>query len=127
MSGSASAGGGRGGRGGAAVQTDTASLERISVQRQVDLAGTLLSPDMAKVSSEVAGIVRNVPVELGTEVRTGDVLVRLDPRELQLAVERAESALLQTEAQLGIDHSQAKQPPPGEPTGTIRQGPAHRH
>jgi RND family efflux transporter MFP subunit len=129
MSGSAAAGGGRGGRGGrggAAVQTDTATLQRISVQREVDLAGTLLSPDMAKVSSEVAGIVRNVPVELGTEVRTGDVLVRLEPRELQLAVERAESALHQTEAQLGIDHSQAKQPPPDDQIGSIRQAMANR-
>src|SRR5262245_19963018 len=128
MSGSAGAGGGRGrgGRGGAAIQTDTAALQRISVQRQVDLAGTLLSPDMAKVSSEVAGIVLNVPVELGTEVRKGDVLVRLEPRELQLAVERAESALHQTEAQLGIDHSQAKQPPPDDQIGSVRQAMANR-
>src|SRR5215475_3908252 len=129
MSGSAGAGGGRGGRGGrggAAVQTDTAALQRISVQREVDLAGTLLSPDMAKVSSEVAGIIRDVPVQLGTEVRTGDVLVRIEPRELQLAVERAESALHQTEAQLGIDHSQVRQPPPDEQIGSIRQAMANR-
>jgi RND family efflux transporter MFP subunit len=117
---------GRGGRGGAAVQTETAALQRISVQREVDLAGTLLSPDMARVSNEVAGIIRDVPVQLGTEVRTGDVLVRIEPRELQLAVERAESALHQTEAQLGIDHSQAKQPPPDEQIGSIRQAMANR-
>src|SRR5215475_6824385 len=129
MSGSAGAGGGRGGRGGrggAAVQTDTAALQRISVQRQVDLAGTLLSPDMAKVSSEVAGIVRDVPVQLGTELRTGDVLVLLEPRELELAVERAESALHQTEAQLGIDHSQFMQPPTDDQIGSIRQAMANR-
>ena len=35
--------------------------------------------------------------------RAGDVLVRLEPRELQLALDRAESALRQVEAQLGID------------------------
>jgi multidrug efflux pump subunit AcrA (membrane-fusion protein) len=108
------------------VQTDTATLQRISVQREVDLAGTLLSPDMAKVSSEVAGIIRDVPVQLGTEVRTGDVLVRIEPRELQLAVERAESALHQTEAQLGIDHSQVRQPPPDEQIGSVRQAVANR-
>ena len=44
--------GGRGGRGGgrgAAVAVHTAKLQRIAVQREVDLQGTLLSPDMAKV------------------------------------------------------------------------------
>src|SRR5689334_6777723 len=111
----AAAGGGRGGRGGgrgAVVPVQTTKLQRIALQREVDLQGTLLSPDMARVSSEVAGIIRDVPVQLGTEVRAGDVLVRLEPRELQLALDRAESALRQTEAQLGIDHGPtAKQPP----------------
>lgn len=93
------------GRGGArasvAVET-VAPVERISVQRRVDLSGTLLSPDQAKVSSEVAGVVREVPVQLGTIVKQGDVLVRIDERELQFALERAESALNQVNAQLGI-------------------------
>ena len=80
-------------------------LQRMAIERQVDLSGTLVSPDQAKVSSEVAGIVREVPVQLGTEVRAGDVLVRLEPRELALALERAESALRQVEAQLGIDRA----------------------
>src|SRR3982750_868533 len=82
--------GGRGGRGrgGQTVATETATVQRMSVQREVDLSGTLLSPDQARVSSEVAGIIRDVPVQLGTEVRAGDLLVRLEPRELQLALDR---------------------------------------
>ena len=126
MSGQAGAGGGRGGRGGAAVAVQTTTLERIAIQREVDLQGTLLSPDQAKVSSEAAGIVRDVPVQLGTEVRAGDVLVRLEPRELQLALDRAESALRQTEAQLGIDRSQDMQPPSDEQIASVRQAIANR-
>jgi RND family efflux transporter MFP subunit len=118
---------GRGGRGrGAAVQIDVTTPERISIQRQVDLSGTLLSPDQAKVSSEVAGIVRDVPVQLGTEVRAGDVLVRLEPRELALAMERSESALRQVEAQLGIDHKQAADPPADDQIASVRQAIANR-
>ena len=82
------------------------TLQHISLERQVDLSGTLLSPDQARVSSEVAGVVREVRVQLGSEVRAGDVLVRLEPRELALALDRAESALRQVEAQLGIDRTQ---------------------
>src|SRR5207244_12011335 len=109
-----------------AVHVETASLERISVERRVDLSGTLLSPDQARVSSEVAGIVREVPVQLGTEVRPGDVLVRIEPRELELALERAESALRQVEAQLGIDRTQDRQPPPDDQLASIRQAAANR-
>ena len=92
----------KGGGGGPAVSVRTTTVQRMAVQRQVDLAGTLMSPDQAKVSSETAGIVRKVLVEIGSEVRAGDPLVRLDAQELSLAVARAESALQQTRAQLGM-------------------------
>jgi RND family efflux transporter MFP subunit len=108
------------------IAVDVAQPRRISVERQVDLSGTLLSPDQARVSSEVAGIVRDVPVQLGTEVRPGDVLVRIEPRELELALERAESALRQVEAQLGIDRTQDRQPPPDDQIALIRQAAANR-
>jgi RND family efflux transporter MFP subunit len=123
--GAAGAGRGRGGRGGA-VQVTTAKIQRISIQREVDLSGTLLSPDQAKVSSEVAGRVSQVSVEIGTEVKPGDALVRLEPRELALALERAESALRQTEAQLGIERTQGKQPPSDEQIASVRQAIANR-
>lgn len=115
--------GARGGRGGAVAVQSTA-VQRITIQRQVDLSGTLLSPDQAKVSSEVAGRVSDVSVELGAEVKVGDVLVRLEPRELALALERAESALRQVEAQLGIERD--KQPPPDEQIASVRQAIANR-
>ena len=59
---------GRGGRGGRSqtVATQTTHVQRMSVQREVELSGTLMSPDMAKISSEVAGVVREVRVQLGT-------------------------------------------------------------
>jgi multidrug resistance efflux pump len=109
------------------VPIQSVKLQRIAVQREVDLQGTLLSPDQAKVSSEVAGIVRDVPVQLGTEVRAGDVLVRLEPRELQLALDRAESALHQTQAQLGIEAGKdVRQAPPDEQIASVRQAAANR-
>jgi membrane fusion protein (multidrug efflux system) len=118
--------GGRGGRGGQAVATETATVQHMAVQREVDLSGTLLSPDQARVSSEVAGIVTDVPVQLGTEVRAGDLLVRLEPRELQLAVDRAEGQFRQIEAQLGIDHAAARRQPSDDQIASVRQAMANR-
>lgn len=94
----------------------------MAVQRQVDLAGTLLSPDQARVSAEAAGIVREILVEIGREVRAGDPLVKLEPRELALALARAESALRQTRAQLGMHGPIATgdDPPPDDEIGSVR-------
>jgi RND family efflux transporter MFP subunit len=118
-------GAGRGGQRAAVQVEHTVKVERIRVPRQVDLSGTLMSPDMAKVSSEVAGRVSHVLVQLGTVVRQGDVLIRLDPRELQLALDRAESALNQALAQLGIPRGQDVEPPPDEQVATVRQASAN--
>jgi hypothetical protein len=70
--------------------------------------------------------VTDVRVQLGTEVRAGDVIARLEPRELQLALDRAESALRQVEAQLGIDHLQQKQAPADDQIASMRQATANR-
>src|SRR5438067_9933117 len=118
--------GGRGGTGGQAVQVRTTTLQRISLQRTADLSGTLVSPDQARVSSEVAGIVRDVLIEIGQEVRVGQELVRLDTTELNLALQRAESAMRQTEAQLGIDSSRSNQIPPDDQISAVRTAAANR-
>ena len=118
---------GRGQRGGGAgqpVNVRTTPVEHISVQRSVELSGTLVSPDQAKVSNEVAGIVRDVLIEIGSEVNQGQELVRLDTTELNLALQRAESALRQTEAQLGI--AESNQLPPDDSISSIRTAAANR-
>jgi RND family efflux transporter MFP subunit len=122
-SGTAGGGPGKGGRGGGpAVSVRTTAVQRLSIQRQVDLAGTLLSPDQAKVSSEAAGVVRQVLVEIGREVNAGDPLVRIEPRELELALQRAEASLRQTRAQLGMHGAldSNEQPPPDEQIGSVK-------
>lgn len=118
---------GRGGGQGVPVKTST--VLRMSVQRQIDLAGTLLSPDQARVSAEAAGVVRRVLVEIGREVGVGTPLVQIEPRELALALERAEAALRQTRAQLGIhggDLTVNEALPPDETVASVRTATANR-
>ncbi len=107
------------------IVVSSTTTKRISIGREVELSGTLASPDKAKVSSEAAGVVREVPIELGTVVRPGDPLVRLDPREAALALQRAESALRQTEAQLGIADGSAV-PPADDQVASVRTAEATR-
>ncbi len=116
---------GRPTKGPPAIHVQTTTIQRISLERQVDLSGTLISPDQARVSSEVAGVVTQVLVELGQEVRTGQVLIKLEPRELELALARAISLLRQTEAQLGIDGARVKEPLPDEQVSIVRTAKAN--
>jgi RND family efflux transporter MFP subunit len=108
------------------VVIQSTNIKRISIQREVDLSGSLISPDRARVSSEVAGVVRQVLVELGQEVSAGQIVVKLDPQELEIALQRAQSQLKQTEAQLGIDGVQVKEPPPDEQISSVRMAIANR-
>jgi RND family efflux transporter MFP subunit len=117
---------GGGGSGGEAVQVRSTKPQRIAIQRVVDLSGSLISPDQVRVSSEVDGTVAEVNADLGQEVRQGQILIQLDTRELQLAVERAESALRQTEAQLGIDNEHPGVIPPEDQIATVRTALANR-
>lgn len=119
------AGGGSGPGMQTAVTIQATNVQRISIQRQVDLAGSLISPDQARVSSEVAGVIRRVLVELGQEVAVGQVVVKLDPTELDLALQRARSQLRQTEAQLGIDGVSVKEPLPDEQISSVRMAVAN--
>ena len=109
------------------VSIQTTKVQRISVARQVTLSGTLVSPDQAKVSSEVPGIIRQVAIQLGQEVKLGEPLVYLAPEELDLALRRADSQLHQTEAQLGIDGVKVKEPLPDEQTASVRTAVANRN
>ena len=65
---SASGQAGRQGGRNQAVAIDTVAVAHMSIQRSVDLAGNLISPDQAKVSAEAAGVVQSVTVRLGDEV-----------------------------------------------------------
>jgi RND family efflux transporter MFP subunit len=89
------------------------------------LSGTLISPDQARVSSEVAGIVRDVLIEIGQDVAVGQELVRQDTTELNLALQRAESALRQTEAQLGITAGRSSQMPADDQIASVRTAAAN--
>jgi len=118
----------RGGRGGgqSEIEVRTTGVQRISIQRQIELSGNLASIDQVKVSTKVADTVVFANIDLGKEVRAGEVLVKLDDRELQLARDRAESALKQTEAQLGLDPTKPNTIPPDEQIASVRTAIANR-
>src|SRR5689334_804080 len=62
-------------------------------------SGNIRARRKADISSDVSARVAQVAIEEGDEVQQGQVLLRLDPAQLEAAVNRAEAALSQAKSQ----------------------------
>ena len=82
--------------GGVAVVAAGAGYLWLSGGRTVSIDNAYTNADKVALSTDVSGEVMDIPVHEGQEVRKGDVLFRLDPRQMQIAVESAEADLAQT-------------------------------
>jgi len=72
------------------------------IARFIRATGSLMAEDQADVAAEIAGRVVATPVERGTAVTQGDVLIRLSPSEADAQASEAEANAAQIEARLGL-------------------------
>ena len=86
----------------AAIQVATAPVVERSTNRGVEVVGSLEAQDQVTVSSQGSGNLESISVDLGSPVSRGQVIARIDQRELKLKRDQAEAALHQAEAKLGI-------------------------
>src|SRR5688572_15250480 len=82
------------------VSVATAALQPL--ERTVNVSGTLAAEEQVALSFKVTGRVQELLVDLGSEVRRGQVLARLTPTDFELRVQQAEAALQQARARLGL-------------------------
>jgi multidrug efflux pump subunit AcrA (membrane-fusion protein) len=80
------------------VTVETVSAQRL--QQSLRVTGTLKSDEVVALSTEAKGLVREVNAKEGDRVRKGDLLVRIDDRELQAQRDRAQAAVAAAEARL---------------------------
>lgn len=82
----------------AAVDVTTASAIRRDLPRYFEATGSLAGDQQTDVAPQTAGKVVAVGVDIGSAVRRGQMLVRLDDQELKLRVEQAAAQLEQAKA-----------------------------
>lgn len=70
--------------------------------RSVHVVGSLEPHERATLATQVQGRLEAVLVDVGTHVQAGQVVARLDETDLELEVGRAEAALAEARAQLGL-------------------------
>ena len=71
---------------------------------QVSTDDAQVDAHLTSVAPKISGNVIEVPVEDNREVKAGQVLVRIDPRDYQARVDQARAALLQAESQARAAH-----------------------
>ena len=80
----------------------TAAVESRSIDRYLRVTGSLVADAQAEVSAETAGRVIETPVERGTRVTQGALLVRISPSETAAQLQEADANAAQIEARLGL-------------------------
>lgn len=75
-------------------------LAELIVQAEHEAPAAALSLNESRIASEVTARVQAIPVEIGAVVEAGSVLVELDPRDAELALERAQAALTSVQARI---------------------------
>jgi RND family efflux transporter MFP subunit len=89
--------------------------------RTVTVTGTLAADEEVVAGFKVAGRVSAITVDLGSPVRKGQVLARLDPTDFLLRVEQAEAALRQVRAGLGLPRDGSAESVDPEKTALVRE------
>ena len=84
------------------IEVAAAPVESRSIDRFLRVTGSLVADAQAEVSAETAGRVIETPVERGTRVAQGTLLVRISPQETAAQLQEADANAAQIEARLGL-------------------------
>jgi len=98
----------------AAVSTkvDTAVIENRNIKFAINAAGDITPAEQVSVRPEVNGKIEVLPVDVGDRVKSGQLLFKLDDRELQTQRQQEEKNVERSRLQLGQaerDYQRARQ------------------
>jgi RND family efflux transporter MFP subunit len=84
------------------VSVSTVAVDSRPLERQLRVTGSLVADEQAEVSAELAGRITATPVERGTRVARGTVLVHISASETSAQLQEADANAAQIEARLGL-------------------------
>jgi RND family efflux transporter MFP subunit len=96
-------------------------IAEMPIGETVIVNGTLAAYDQATVSAKVPGRLQSISVDLGSHVRRGQIVARIDPQDYLIRVQQAEAAIAQARARLGLTPEGSNDTVDSEQTGTVRQ------
>jgi RND family efflux transporter MFP subunit len=91
------------------------------MERAITVTGTLAAEEAATLSVKVPGRLRQIPVDLGSVVRRGDVIAQVEPRDYELRLQQSAAALAQARAIVGLPLDGADDQFDPEKTSAVKQ------
>jgi multidrug efflux pump subunit AcrA (membrane-fusion protein) len=92
------------------VDVTTAAAITRSVERGVEVVGSLAADEEVVVSAQAPGELAQLNVDFGGYVTRGQIIALIDQRDAKLKVEQAEATLKQTMARLGMNDGEKFDP-----------------
>ena len=92
------------------VAIQVAQVQSRSIDRFLRVTGSLAADEQADVAAETGGRVIGTPVERGTRVSAGTVLIRISATEADASLREADANAAQLEARLGLTAGQPFDP-----------------
>ena len=98
----------------------TPAAER-TIARTVTATGTLAADDQVVLGTKVAGRLAEITVDLGTRVKRGQMIGKLDQSDFKLRVDQAEAALQQARVRIGLPPTGQDERVDADQTAIVRQ------
>lgn len=88
-----------------AALVELAVAEGVELPGRVAITGVVRASERAVIAPKVMGTIRSIPVDLGQNVRAGDLLVRIEAAEISAKVLQAQAQLTQSKRDLERERS----------------------
>jgi membrane fusion protein, multidrug efflux system len=103
------------------VEVRVVPAAEVRMPRTVGVSGTLAADDLVILSLKVPGRISELKVDIGTRVKKGQLVARLDPTDYRLRVDQAQATLVQARVRLGLAADGTDDRVDPEKTALVRQ------
>ena len=108
-------------QGSKAVEVRVVPAAEVKMPRTIGVSGTLAADEQVVLSLKVPGRLSELKVDLGTRVKRGQLVARLDPTDYRLRVDQSVATLQQARARLGLSADGSDDRIDAERTALVRQ------
>lgn len=82
------------------TEVDVTGVKSGDIKKYVEDIGTVKCKELKSVSIEGSGLIQNIPVEVGQQVKKGELLLSMEKKELDIQLRNVEEKIKEIEASL---------------------------
>ena len=91
------------------VRVQATTVQKTTLSSRVEVVGTVQAVDQAVIAAKISGPIVELPVVLGSRVKKGELLVKIDAREISARLLQAQAQLAQAKRNLEREEKLLKQ------------------